>query len=341
MSSQYDKLMIQRVIHPFCLMLGITALFISAACKQPDTIKAMNTEKKNIGSLSALYPKHLTVIGAEVDEKVNWLVGEHTGITGHDRIFVSMNKKHHTNPSIRQSRKLSINLVSREMLPETDYVGNVSGAITDKSQFLKYHCGANGTPVIDASPLTMECSVEKICEADDSDNLICSVANTYASPESLDISGQLDYKRLKPVVFGSTTYSYTATGEVTGKCLNQNKMSGMCAKEPMSGDGIVRLSKIEVYPEYLDEYMRYAVKVGEVSLRTEPGVLTMYALSEKEHPCRITILETYANRAAYDRHITSNHFQHYKQKTLHMIRSLVLSDQTPLNPKNKINNFIQ
>ena len=142
MSSQYDKLMIQRVIHPFCLMLGITALFISAACKQPDTIKAMNTEKKNIGSLSALYPKHLTVIGAEVDEKVNWLVGEHTGITGHDRIFVSMNKKHHTNPSIRQSRKLSINLVSREMLPETDYVGNVSGAITDKSQFLKYHCGA-------------------------------------------------------------------------------------------------------------------------------------------------------------------------------------------------------
>ena len=56
------------------------------------------------------------------------------------------------------------------------------------------------------------------------------------------------------------------------------KRPGMCAKEPMAPDGIVRLSKIEVYPQYLDEYMKYATEVGEVSLRTEPGVLTMYAL---------------------------------------------------------------
>ncbi len=55
----------------------------------------------------------------------------------------------------------------------------------------------------------------------------------------------------------------------------------MCAKLPMAADGIVRLSKIEVYPEYLEEYMKYATEVGEVSLRTEPGVLTMYAVSEK------------------------------------------------------------
>ena len=67
----------------------------------------------------------------------------------------------------------------------------------------------------------------------------------------------------------------------------------------MSADGIVRLSKIEVYPEYLEEYMKYATEVGEVSLRTEPGVLTMYAVSEKENPGRITILETYASQEAY------------------------------------------
>ena len=60
----------------------------------------------------------------------------------------------------------------------------------------------------------------------------------------------------------------------------------MCAKEPMSADGIVRLSKIEVYPQYLDEYMKYATEVGEISLRTESGVLTMYAVGEKENPCK-------------------------------------------------------
>ena len=67
----------------------------------------------------------------------------------------------------------------------------------------------------------------------------------------------------------------------------------------------------------------------------------MYAVSEKENPCRITILETYASKEAYDKHIASAHFQKYKQGTLHMVKSLVLSDQTPLNPTNQINNFVQ
>ena len=71
---------------------------------------------------------------------------------------------------------------------------------------------------------------------------------------------------------------------------------GMCAKEEMAADGIVRLSKIEVWPQFVDEYIKYVTEVGEISLRTEPGVLTMYAVGEKENPCQITILETYASR---------------------------------------------
>lgn len=94
------------------------------------------------------------------------------------------------------------------------------------------------------------------------------------------------------------------------------KEPAVCAKQPMSADGIIRLSKVEVDPAYLDEYMRYATDVGEISLRTEPGVLTMYALQEKDNPCNITILETYASQEAYRKHIASAHFQKYKQGTL-------------------------
>lgn len=297
--------------------------------------------KKNIGSLLALYPKLMTVIGAEVEGKVNWLVVGHTGIIGHDRILVSMSKQHYTNQGIKKLKKFSINLVSREMLPKADYVGSVSGASVDKSDVFAYHIGENGTPVIDASPLTMECNVVDTYKTDGFDNFICAVVNTYAAPDVLDSNGKLDYTRLKPVLFEFPTYSYLATGEVIGKCLNLDKQPGMCAKLPMAADGIVRLSKIEVYPECLEEYMKYATEVGEVSLRTEPGVLTMYAVSEKENPGRITILETYASQEAYKSHIASEHFQKYKQGTLHMVKTLVLSDQMPLNPANRINNFIQ
>ena len=301
----------------------------------------MDTEKQNIGSVLALYPKPMTVIGAEVNGKVNWLVVGHTGIIGHDRILVSMSKSHYTNQGIKESKKLSVNLVSREMLPKADYVGSVSGASVDKSAVFEYHWGENGTPVIDASPLTMECDVVDIYETEGFDNFVCSIANTYAAPDVLDDKGKLDYTRLKPILFEFPTYSYLATGEIIGKCLNLDKQPGMCAKEEMAADGIVRLSKIEVYPQFVDEYIKYVTEVGEISLRTEPGVLTMYAVSEKENPCQITILETYASREAYDKHIASTHFQKYKQGTLHMVKSLVLSDQTPLNPANRINNFIK
>lgn len=301
----------------------------------------METEKQNIGNLLALYPKPMTVVGAEVEGKVNWLVVGHTGIIGHDRILLSMSKSHYTNQGIRKSKKLSVSLVSREMLLKADYVGSVSGASVDKSEVFEYHIGENGTPVIDISPLTMECNVVDIYETDGFDNFICSVVNTYVSPNVLGDNGKPDYTRLKPVLFDFPTYSYLATGEVIGKCLQLDNAPAMCAKEPMAADGIVRLSKIEIYPQYIDAYLSYAVEVGEVSLRTEPGVLTMYAVSEKENPCRVTILETYASREAYEKHIASEHFQRYKQGTLHMVKSLVLSDQTPLNPANRINNFIQ
>lgn len=331
-----------RFINTVCIL----ALILASACKSDNTSQLKNkemmiTEKKNIGNVLALYPKPMTVVGAEVEGKVNWLVVGHTGIIGHDRVLVSMSKSHYTNQGIRKSKKLSINLVSREMLPQADYVGSVSGASVNKSGVFKYHWGENGTPVIDASPLTMECNVEDIFETEGFDNFICSIANTYAAPEVLDSEGKLDYTQLKPVLFEFPTYSYIATGEIIGKCLNLDKQPGMCAKKPMTADGIVRLSIIEVYPQYLDEYMKYATEVGEVSLRTEPGVLTMYAVGEKENPCKITILETYASREAYEKHIASEHFQKYKQGTLHMVKSLVLSDQTPLNPANRINNFIQ
>ena len=93
----------------------------------------------------------------------------------------------------------------------------------------------------------------------------------------------------------------------------EKKNAGMCAKQTMAADGIVRLSKIEVYPQYLDEYMKFAVEVGEISLRTEPGVLTMYAVQDKANPTLVTILETYASKEAYEKHIAPKHFQKYKQ----------------------------
>lgn len=166
-------------------ILSVLLLSVMLSCgttvkESPDERNTTEMGKKNIGSLLALYPKPMTVVGAEVEGKVNWLVVGHTGIIGHDRILVSMSKSHYTNQGIRKSKKLSINLVSRGMLPKADYVGSVSGASVDKSGVFEYHIGENGTPVIDASPLTMECEVVDVYETEGFDNFICSVVNTLS-----------------------------------------------------------------------------------------------------------------------------------------------------------------
>lgn len=101
-------------------------------------------------------------------------------------------------------------------------------------------------------------------------------------------------------------------------------------------ENIVRLSKITVDANRLDEYNAYLKEEIEASMRLEPGVLTLYAVAEKDAPNRITILEIYANRTAYESHLKTPHFQKYKQGTIEMVEDLVLTDTQPLIPNLRI-----
>jgi 4-carboxymuconolactone decarboxylase len=95
-------------------------------------------------------------------------------------------------------------------------------------------------------------------------------------------------------------------------------------------DPYVRLAKIDVDPVQLERYLEFLKENMEASLKKEPGVLSMYAVAEKERPHQILIIETYASKAAYELHIQSAHFKKYKQGTLAMVRSLDLRDVVPL-----------
>lgn len=60
--------------------------------------------KKNIGSVLALYPTPLAVIGAIVNGKPNWLLAGHLGIMGHDHVMISLAKPHYTNQGIKETK---------------------------------------------------------------------------------------------------------------------------------------------------------------------------------------------------------------------------------------------
>ena len=48
---------------------------------------------------------------------------------------------------------------------------------------------------------------------------------------------------------------------------------------------------------------------------------------------QISILEIYPSDEAYQSHLMTDHFQKYKQDSLHMVKSLKLPTMMPLDPE--------
>ena len=100
---------------------------------------------------------------------------------------------------------------------------------------------------------------------------------------------------------------------------------------------IVRLAKLVIDSARLEEYKALLKEGIETAVKVEPGVLTLYAVSEKNNPTHITILEIYADEEAYKSHLQTPHFIKYKTGTKDMIKSLELVETNPLVPGMKIN----
>ncbi|GAA4500721.1 antibiotic biosynthesis monooxygenase [Hymenobacter ginsengisoli] len=98
----------------------------------------------------------------------------------------------------------------------------------------------------------------------------------------------------------------------------------------------VRLARIVVDSTQLASYKALLKEGVEAAMRTEPGVLSLYAVFEKKKPNHLTILEVYANEAAYQAHLKTPHFLKYKQGTQAMVQELELIDTNPLIPELKI-----
>jgi len=99
---------------------------------------------------------------------------------------------------------------------------------------------------------------------------------------------------------------------------------------------MVRLAKLVIDSAQLKSYTAMLKEEIKTSVKLEPGVLTLYAVSEKNNPNHITILEIYADTIAYKAHLQTPHFIKYKNGTKDMVKSLELVGADPLVPGMKI-----
>ena len=93
---------------------------------------------------------------------------------------------------------------------------------------------------------------------------------------------------------------------------------------------VVRLAELQIDASRLEAYKAALREEIEVSIRVEPGVLTLYAVSVKGDPAQVRIFEMYADAAAYEAHLQTPHFKKYKTGTQGMVKSLVLVETDPI-----------
>jgi quinol monooxygenase YgiN len=107
-------------------------------------------------------------------------------------------------------------------------------------------------------------------------------------------------------------------------------VNGPLLSAEIAQDRVVRLAELEIDPAQLESYKVALQEEIEISIRVEPGVLKLYAVSVKDHPTQIRLFEMYANAAAYEIHLQSPHFKKYKRVTLGMVKSLKLLETEPI-----------
>jgi quinol monooxygenase YgiN len=116
---------------------------------------------------------------------------------------------------------------------------------------------------------------------------------------------------------------------VAGAAVLTAAFSASAAAQP-AAEQYVQVAHIEIDPVQLEEYRAAVREQITAAIRDEPGVLVLYAVSDKENPARVTVFEIYRDAAAYQAHLASVHFKKYKAATEKMVKTLTLVKGDPI-----------
>ena len=93
---------------------------------------------------------------------------------------------------------------------------------------------------------------------------------------------------------------------------------------------LVRIARLEIDSSQLEQHKAMLKEGIETAVRVEPGVLTLFAVYDQDHPTQVTVFEVYADEAAYEAHLQTAHFKKYKSGIREMVKHLELIKVSPI-----------
>ena len=98
---------------------------------------------------------------------------------------------------------------------------------------------------------------------------------------------------------------------------------------------VVRMAHIEVKSGLRDAFIAIVTEGMRTSVQTEPGVLALYCVADKNNPDKLIFFEIYASEEAFQAHRATQHFKKYIEKTKDLSVSKALLETVPVELRDK------
>ncbi|MCI7571387.1 MAG: flavin reductase family protein [Clostridiales bacterium] len=158
-----------------------------------------------------LAPLPVVMVSCGTTEKPNIITIAWTGILASEppKTYVSVRKERFSYDMIKNSGEFVINLVNAELVKSADYCGVASGRNVDKfdtcgltpKKAFKLDC-----PIIEESPLSLECKVSDIIPLGSHDMFIADIVSVDVEESLIDAKGRLDLNSAELVSYSHGEY---------------------------------------------------------------------------------------------------------------------------------------
>ena len=182
-------------------------------------------KKVAIGARTILYPLPTVLVGANVNDRANFMAVAWCGIVNSrpPMLSVSLQYPRYTLKGISQNNTFSVNIPSIDMVVETDYCGLVSGAENDKvaaCKFSIFYGKLGNAPLINEFPINIECRVVQTVSLPSHEHIIGQIEEIYGS-ESCLTEGEPDVAKINPFLWTARPRNeYWTFGRSLGKAFD-------------------------------------------------------------------------------------------------------------------------
>ena len=178
--------------------------------------------KKSLGVKPYLFPMPVLMIATYgEDGTVDVMNMAWGGICASNLVALNIDEDHKTAENIKKRGAFTLSIADVDHLAEADFFGiATANKMPDKFARSGLHAVKSeyvDAPVVEEFPITLECKVAQLQNADGNFRVVGEIVNVLAEEKVLDEQGKVDPTKLGAFVFDQFQSGYYAIGEKVGQ----------------------------------------------------------------------------------------------------------------------------